>query len=140
MSTPPGTRPEIAGIAPFFIVRNLDAALAFYHDQLGFDITFRGPAEDAFFAIVCRGRAMIMLKVVGVDALPNYKREPGARWDAYINVTDPDALAAEYLSRNIEFSAPLKNDGDGLRGFELKDADGYVLFFGRPRSDAQSAS
>jgi len=21
-----------------------------------------------------------------------------------------------------------------LRGFELKDADGYVLFFGRPRS------
>ena len=22
---------------------------------------------------------------------------------------------------------------DGLRGFELKDADGYVLFFGRPR-------
>ena len=27
---------------------------------------------------------------------------------------------------------------DGLRGFELKDADGYVLFFGRPetRDDA----
>jgi len=22
---------------------------------------------------------------------------------------------------------------DGLRGFELKDPDGYVLFFGRPR-------
>ncbi len=22
---------------------------------------------------------------------------------------------------------------DGLRGFEIKDADGYVLFFGRPR-------
>ena len=22
---------------------------------------------------------------------------------------------------------------DGLRGFELKDVDGYVLFFGRPR-------
>jgi hypothetical protein len=22
---------------------------------------------------------------------------------------------------------------DGLRGFELKDSDGYVLFFGRPR-------
>ena len=33
-----------------------------------------------------------------------------------------------------EFSEPLKDTHDGLRGFELKDADGYVLFFGRPRS------
>jgi hypothetical protein len=30
------------------------------------------------------------------------------------------------------FSRPLKNDDDGLRGFEVKDGDGYVLFFGRP--------
>jgi hypothetical protein len=54
---------------------------------------------------------------------------------------DPDALAAEYSSRNIESSQPLKNDDDGLRGFELKDLDGYVLFFGSPHStsDAQRA-
>jgi len=32
------------------------------------------------------------------------------------------------------FSEPLKDTHDGLRGFELRDADGYVLFFGRPRS------
>ena len=129
------TKPDISGIAPFFIVKSVPAALAFYRDRLGFDITFQGPAEnDIFFGIVQRGRAMIMLKAVGVDALPNYKREGGARWDAYLDVPDPDALAAEYLSRNVEFSAPLKDDGDGLRGFELKDADGYVLFFGRPRS------
>jgi hypothetical protein len=38
---------------------------------------------------------MIMFKDVGVDPLPNPQREPGARWDAYINVSDPDALAAE---------------------------------------------
>jgi hypothetical protein len=29
----------------------------------------------------------------------------------------------------------MDND-DGLRGFEVKDADGYMLFFGRPRSVA----
>jgi hypothetical protein len=49
-------------------------------------------------------------------------------------LVDPDALAAEFASRNVEFSEPLKDDDDGLRGFELKDIDGYVLFFGRPRS------
>ena len=129
------TKPDISAIAPFFIVRNVPAALAFYRDRLGFDITFQGPSEDdIFFGIVQRGAAMIMLKDVGVDPLPNPKREPGARWDAYLNVPDPDALAAEFSSRDVEFSEPLKDTDDGLRGFELNDADGYMLFFGRPRS------
>jgi len=128
------TKPEISSIAPFFIVKDVAAALSFYRDRLGFEITFQGPADDVFFGIVQRRGAMIMLKSVGVDPLPNYKRQPQARWDAYVNVPDPDALAAEYSSRNIEFSEPLKYTHDGLRGFELKDADGYVLFFGRPRS------
>jgi hypothetical protein len=87
-----------------------------------------------FFGIVRRGRAMIMFKDVGVDPLPNCAREPGARWDAYFYVPDPDALAAEFASRNVEFSQPLMDTHDDLRGFELKDANGYVLFFGRPNS------
>lgn len=128
------TRPEISGISPFFIVQDAPAALAFYRDRLGFDITFQQPADDPFFGIVCRGDAMIMLKSVGVDPLPNYKRQPMARWDAYVHVPDPDALAAELTARNVEFSEPLKDTHDGLRGFELRDADGYVLFFGRPRA------
>ena len=127
------TKAEIGGVSPFFIVRNVPVALAFYRDQLGFDITFEGPEEnDIFFGIVQRGRSMIMLKAVGIDPLPNCQREPGARWDAYFYVPDPDALAAEFASRNVEFLKPLKNNQDNLRGFELKDADGYVLFFGRP--------
>jgi hypothetical protein len=52
---------------------------------------------------------MIMLKAVGVDPLPNYRREPAARWDAYLYVPDPDALASEFASRNIAFSEPLKD-------------------------------
>jgi catechol 2,3-dioxygenase-like lactoylglutathione lyase family enzyme len=127
------TRPDITGISPFFIVKDLAITLSFYRDRLGFEVIFQGPADDPFFAIVRRGRAMIMFKVVGVDPLPNYMREPAARWDAYLDVPDPDALAAEFESRNIEFSKPLKDTDDGLRGFELKDSDGYVLFFGRPR-------
>jgi catechol 2,3-dioxygenase-like lactoylglutathione lyase family enzyme len=128
------TPAEISGIAPFFIVRDTGAALGFYRDRLGFDVTFQEPTVEPFFGIVRRGAAMIMLKSVGVEPSPNYKRQPQARWDAYLHVSDPDALAAEFLSRHIEFSEPLKDTHDGLRGFELKDADGYVLFFGRPRS------
>jgi hypothetical protein len=75
-----------------------------------------------------------MFKSVGVDPIPNADRHPEARWDAYLYVPDPDTLAAEFSSRNVEFSEPLKDTNDGLRGFELKDTDGYILFFGRPRS------
>ncbi len=127
------TQAEISGISTFFIVSYAPSSLSFYRDRLGFEIIFQEPADDPFFGIVRRGGAMIMLKDVGVEPLPNYKREPGARWDAYLYVPDPDSLAAEFASRNVEFSEPLKDTHDGLRGFELKDADGYVLFFGRPR-------
>lgn len=130
----PSPASEIGGIAPFFIVRDVAGALAFYRDRLGFEVVFRNPGDDVFFGIVRRDRAMILLKNVGVDPLPNCRREPGARWDAYVHVPDPDALAAEFASRNVVFSEALRDTHDGLRGFELTDSDGYVLFFGRPRS------
>lgn len=131
------TKPEISGIAPFFIVKNVLAAVSFYRDRLGFDIAFQGPNDDdIFFGIVQRGAAMIMLKDIGVDPVPNCTRDRKhgiARWDAYLFVPDPDALAAELSVRHVEFFQPLRNDDDGLRGFEVRDADGYVLFFGRPQ-------
>ncbi|HET9431110.1 MAG TPA: VOC family protein [Chitinophagaceae bacterium] len=133
------TKAEISGIAPFFIVKNVPAALSFYRDLLGFDISFQGPSDDdIFFGIVQRGAAMIILKDIGVDPVPNYTRDIKkgiARWDAYVYVPDPDALAAEFSSRNVEFFKPIHDDiDDGLRGFEVRDADGYILFFGRPQS------
>ena len=132
------TKPEISCIAPLFIVNNVPVALEFYRDRLGFDVTFQGPEpDDIFFGIVRRGGAMIMFKEVGVLPVPNYTRDVKqgiARWDAYVHVPDPDALAAEFSSRKVEFFEPLQDTGDGLRGFELKDADGYVLFFGRTRT------
>jgi catechol 2,3-dioxygenase-like lactoylglutathione lyase family enzyme len=128
------TKPELSSIMPFFIVRSVPVALAFYRDRLGFEIEYQGPEpDDIFFGIVGRGGASIMLKNVGVESLPNCKRHRDARWDAYIHVPDPDALAAEFSSRNVVFSKPLKDTHEGLRGFELEDADGHVLFFGRPR-------
>jgi catechol 2,3-dioxygenase-like lactoylglutathione lyase family enzyme len=131
------TQAEISAISPFFIVRHVPSSLAFYRDRLGFEITFQGPTpDDIFFGIVRRGGAQILLKAVGVEPQPNPTRDIKqgiARWDAFVGVPDPDALAAEFASRNVEFVEPLEDTDDGLRGFALKDADGYVLFFGRPR-------
>ena len=133
------TQAEISGISPFFIVSHVPSSLSFYRDRLGFEITFQGPTpDDIFFGIVRRGGAQILMKAVGVAPVPNYTRDIKkgiARWDAFVIVPDPDALAAEFASRNVEFflPLPLKDTDDGLYGFEIKDADGYLLFFGRTR-------
>ena len=137
LTTTDMTQAVIAGISPFFIVSDVPTSLSFYRDRLGFEITFEGPEpDDIFFGIVRRGGAQILFKAVGVAPVPNYTRDIKqgiARWDAFVSVPDPDALAAEFASRNVEFFVPLMDTEDGLRGFELKDADGYILFFGRPR-------
>jgi len=103
------TPADISGITPFFIVKNVAEAFTFYSDQLGFEVTYRIPGDDLFFGIVRRGGAAIMFKGVEVDPLPNSRRDPAARWDAYVHVPDPDALAAEFASRNVAFSEPLKD-------------------------------
>ena len=130
------TTPELTNIMPLFISRNVPAAIAFYRDRLGFDVMFQGPEpDDIFFGIVTRDGAGIMLKEVGLEPVPNYTRDIKkgfAPWDAYVHVPDPDALAREFASRNVEFWKPIHDNSDNLRGFEVKDADGYVLYFGRP--------
>src|SRR5262245_3711187 len=112
---------EIGGIAPCFIVRDVPAALSFYRDSLGFDITFQGPSEDdIFFGIVQRGRAIIMMKAIGIEPEPNHTKDIKQGflpWDAYMYVPDPDSLAAEFASRNVKFFSPLEDNSDNLRGF-----------------------
>jgi len=127
---------SILAISPLFIVRDVPTSLAFYRDRLGFEITFHGPEpHDIFFGIVRRGGAQLLLKAVGVAPVPNCTsdvKQGIERWDAFVEVPDPDALATEFAAKDVEFVEPLADTPDGLRGFALRDADGYVLFFGRP--------
>lgn len=127
------TEPAIAAIAPFLIVGDMQRTLAFYRDALGFSVIYSAPDKDPFFAIVQRDAAILHLKVVEADPLPNAERDPDARFDAFLTVPDPNALAGAFAARGVAFKAPLQDTEDGLRGFELADPDGYVLFFGHPK-------
>lgn len=125
---------NLTHIWPFFIVANLKTSVSFYTDKLGFEVRFTGPDDDPYWAIVGRDNISIMLKTITPDVkpIPNHTRHEWAAWDAYIATADPDTLFDEYRSNDVSFSKPLHNNSDNLRGFELEDADGYVLFFGRP--------
>lgn len=128
------TRANLDSISPFFIVSDVARTIAFYCGVLGFATRFQEPDGDPFFAILGRDGAQLFVKCGdGVVPLPNAGRHASMRWDAYVSVPDPDGLAAEFAGRGVVFSVPLMDTHDGLRGFEISDPDGYVLFFGRPR-------
>ncbi len=127
------SQPSLHSISPFFIVRDTAHSIAFYCDRLEFETRFQQPDQDPFFAIVARDAVQLLLKSeAGIEPRPNATRHPHLRWDAYIHTPDPDTLAADFTTRGVTFSAPLVDTDDGLRGFEVTDTDGYVLFFGHP--------
>ncbi len=119
-------------IMPLFIVSDLAKSVAFYRDQLGFELRMSVPDEDPFFAIVGRGAVGLMLKHISPDVppLPNPKRHAWAKWDAFVSTADPESLASECSERGLVLE--VEDTEDGLRGCEIADADGYVLFFGHP--------
>jgi catechol 2,3-dioxygenase-like lactoylglutathione lyase family enzyme len=124
-------------VAPFFIVDDLVATLAFYQSKLGFDVLYKGGGDgngDDYFAIMGRDRVMLMFKAITPEVLPqpNRSRHKWARWDAYIDTDDPDSLYTEFVVREVPVHRELANTSDGLRAFEITDNSGYVLCFGRP--------
>ncbi len=84
------TRPTTQAISPFFIVSNVDQTIAFYRDKLGFETKFQQPDRNPFLAIVGRDGAQIFVKSdKDTSPLPNPKRNPSMRWDAYVYAPDP---------------------------------------------------
>ena len=128
---------NLVAISPFFIVKDLQASIAFYRERLGFQIDFQGPPDDVYYAGVSRDGVGIMLKTIVPDVLPcpNHTRHPWARWDAYIYTLNPDILFDEFRQRGVPFVKELSFIDDGLWGFEITDADGYVIAFFRLRNE-----
>lgn len=128
---------NLASISPFFIVKDLQVSISYYIERLGFQLDFQGPANDPYYCHVSRDGIGLMLKAITPDVLPqpNHTRHEWARWDAYIYTFDPDTLFDEFSQRGASFVKPLSFIDDGVWGFEVADADGYVIAFFRLRND-----
>ncbi|PWT74173.1 MAG: hypothetical protein C5B59_11685 [Bacteroidetes bacterium] len=127
---------NLTHISPFFIIANLKISVSFYVNKLGFEVRYTGPDNNPYWAIVGRDNISIMLKAIAEDVkpIPNHTRHEWSPWDAYIGTSEPDKLFDEYRSNGVSFRKPIHDNTDNLRGFEIEDADGYVLFFGCPNA------
>ena len=122
-------------IYPFFIVDNLAESIDFYNQKLGFETDLLIPEEDPFFGIVSRDNVRILLKHITefIHPVPNHTRQRmGKMGRLLFSLRILIHCLLRYQSRGLEFHEPLEDTDDGLRAFELKDHDGYVLCFGKP--------
>lgn len=124
---------NLTSISPFFIVKDLQTSISHYVDRFGFQLDFQGPGIAPSYGHVSRDGVGVMLKAILPEVLPqpNHTRHAWARWDAYFYTLDPDALFDEFRLRGASFVKELSFIDDGLWGFEVTDADGYVLAFFR---------
>src|SRR5688572_10415076 len=126
--------PELLSICPHFIVKEYRASVDYYRDKLGFTAVVEAPKDEPFFAVVERSGVTIALKEIASDVLPmpNCSRHEYARWDAFVQTRDPDALYREYCGKGVTIHKAIADIEEGLRAFEIRDINGYVLCFGRP--------
>ena len=115
MSLPQNRAPTFLCVAPRFVVRDMEQALAFY-GQLGFQPTY----HDEHFAV---------LEHDGVNLHLNcYPDVPKSHAVCWIGVTNSEALYRKLVPTNAACS-PLKDQPWGFREFMVRDPFGNGLLF-----------
>jgi catechol 2,3-dioxygenase-like lactoylglutathione lyase family enzyme len=116
------TTPRFESVTPRIPVPDIESALAFYIDLLGFDLAWKW-GEPLTHAGICRDSVSLDLIVV----------PPGRQGTAmaYIRLERIDAYYTELRARNVTTSG-IGNRAYGLRDFEVVDPSGNRLAFGEP--------
>ena len=117
---------QITGIAPQFLVDDLDRAITYYRDRLGFGLDF---TYESFYASVSRDGFAIHLKHAEKVAADRANRKQHEHLDAYIGVSGIRDLFTELWTRGAEVIKPLEERPWNCLDFYVEDADGYILCF-----------
>jgi uncharacterized glyoxalase superfamily protein PhnB len=120
------TQARITAIVPQFLVDDLDRAMAYYRDQLGFEIEF---VYESFYAAVVRNGFAIHLKHAAKLAAERAHRKQNEHLDAYIAVSGVRDLFDELRQRGANVIKPLEEQPWACVDFYVEDPEGYVLCF-----------
>lgn len=121
-----GLATSLTGVAPQFLVDDLERAIAYYRDQLGFELDF---AYESFYASVSRDGCAIHLKCAPKSAGDREHRKRNQHLDAYFAVRGIRELFSELTARGAHVHKPLAEQPWGCLDFYVEDPDGYILCF-----------
>ena len=129
MSTIAVRSAHLSGIAPQFLVDDLERAIAYYRDKLGFELDFK---YESFYAAVSRDGVAIHLKGAPKPGGEREYRRENEHLDAYISVSDIRGLFRELEMRGARVIRPLEERPWACLDFYVEDSDGYILCFSEP--------
>jgi len=122
---------RLTGIAPQFLVDDLDTAIGYYRDKLGFGLDF---CYDSFYAGVSRDGFAIHLKCAPKPPGDRAHRKQHEHLDAYIGVSRLATLHDELRSRGALIIRSPEARPWSCIDFYVEDCDGYILCFSEPTS------
>ena len=131
------TGPRLTSFAPQVLVDELDRALAYYRDVLGFGF---GEPWGGFYVIGQRDGFVLPLKEAPKNLAEREHRLRNEHLDAYARVTEIEAFYADCAAKGSTVLKPLVPTSWGTKDFYLKDPDGYILGFGGALRPQPSAS
>ena len=111
---------QITGLAAVLYVKDMSAALAYYRDRLGSSVTFTWGDPPQYVCLEL-GDAAVHLSTYA----------PVAKSIVCIFCKGVDALHDKLAARGADITRPIKNEPYGMREFDVTDADGRRLVFGR---------
>lgn len=121
------TKAAAHAISPLFLVPDVARAAEHYRGRLGFHVlNYYG--DPPCFVMVRRGNVEIMLKLA---ESPEQVQPNGAHgsWDAYIWVSDFDAIKAELAANGAKIVCENLATPYGTNEIEVDDRDGYRICF-----------
>lgn len=121
------SKPE--GIAPLFLVEDVVRAAEYYRDKLGFEIgTYF--LDPPVFVIVRRDKIAIMLSWTDCAHGGSNSKWKTESFDAYIWVDSVGDVHTQLTTRHADVVSDPQLKSYGMKEFDVRDADGYVIRFG----------
>ena len=120
---------ELKDAVPILDVRDVEAALRFYVERLGFRVDFRYEDDPDNYAGVRRGDVCLHMQWQHED---EFRKGTAGKLRVRILVDDPDALLEECRANGVvDERTQVKDTPWGTREFGFRDPDGNGLIFYR---------
>ena len=122
----------LKGHATVLLVEDVQRALDYYRDALGFDVSHYETLPE-HYGFAERDSCSIHF-ACWQDAprrLPNCEIVPPDMFDIYVYADDVDGLHAELGERGADIVHGPLSRGYGTYEFRVRDPHGYILAFGR---------
>ena len=114
---------EFAGLQPILGTRDVERAISFYTEQLGFELMFRDGSTPTNYLGLRRGLVNLHMQFQYENEIQTTRLR--------FEVSDPDALLMEFEAKGVAIQTAVRNAPWGTREFALFDPDRNALMFYR---------